>query len=227
MPISNAKTPDLKIQKIQGLRGISIFVVLLFHIRSDWFGNGYLGVDVFFVISGFLMCHILSKEERLGRSQILDFYFRRIKRIVPIYLFVIFVFLVLAKFLWMHPLYFNSFVEQPTQSLFFVANQLDNSTDDYHFFIHLWSLSVELQFYLIAPFLIVFLNQLLPFVKPFVVGWLALASFLYQWNATKNTEHMALCSRIWQFMFGFLAYYLSKALLIEKENKREYSLQTS
>ncbi|KAI6174810.1 TPT domain-containing protein [Aphelenchoides bicaudatus] len=214
---------DSKIQKIQGLRGISIFVVLLFHIRSDWFGNGYLGVDVFFVISGFLMCHILNKEERLGRSQILEFYFRRIKRIIPVYLFIILIFLLSAVFMWMHPLYFNSFVEQPTQSLFFVANHINDvnyftiSNVDYKFFIHLWSLSVELQFYLIAPFLIVFLNQLLPFVKPFVVGWLALASFLYQWNATKNTEHMALCSRIWQFMFGFLAYYLSKVLLIEKK----------
>ncbi|KAI6177849.1 hypothetical protein M3Y97_00952100 [Aphelenchoides bicaudatus] len=160
-----------------------------------------------------------------------NFYFRRIKRIVPIYLFVIFVFLLTAKFLWLHPLYFKSFVDQPVKSLLFVGNHIDDvnyftaSNVDYKFFIHLWSLSVELQFYLIAPFLIMFLGELLQSVRPFVVGWLAFASFLYQLNATKNIEHMALCSRIWQFMFGFLAYYLSKAFVAnQKTNESEDSI---
>ncbi|KAI6175061.1 Acyltransferase [Aphelenchoides bicaudatus] len=110
LQMHNVKKSDAKIQKIQGLRGIAIFVVLFYHIRSDWFPYGHLGVDVFFAISGYLICHILSKENYLNPQQILNFYFRRIKRILPIYLIVILVFITTAPFLWLHPLFFNWFV---------------------------------------------------------------------------------------------------------------------
>ncbi|KAI6174771.1 Acyl-transf-3 domain-containing protein [Aphelenchoides bicaudatus] len=218
LPIVKKPGKYSKIQKIQGLRGISIFVVLFYHIRNDWLPIGYLGVDVFFVISGFLMCHILNKEERLGRSQIIDFYFRRIKRIIPVYIFIILIFLLSAVFIWLHALMFNWVAQKAIKPLLYIANHITDmnyfalSNGNYKFFIHLWSLSVELQFYLIAPFLILFLSRVPPPAKIVVVSILAMSSFIYQKNATKENEHMALSSRIWQFMIGFLAYYLSKAL---------------
>ncbi|KAI6174823.1 Acyl-transf-3 domain-containing protein [Aphelenchoides bicaudatus] len=69
-----------RVDKIQGLRAIAIIGVLLFHIKSDLFGNGYLGVDVFFVISGYLMCMLLSRHSKLDCHKVADFYYRRIQK---------------------------------------------------------------------------------------------------------------------------------------------------
>ncbi|VDL72131.1 unnamed protein product [Nippostrongylus brasiliensis] len=72
---------------LQGLRGMAILSVLGFHFFSKWFPNGYVGVDQFFVLSGYLMAMILDNE--IGSLNICDFYYRRVKRIVPMYLLVI------------------------------------------------------------------------------------------------------------------------------------------
>lgn len=86
---------------IQGLRGLAIIAVVLFHMWSHRFKYGYLGVDVFFVISGFLMATLLDRQ-RPTKLAILNFYFRRLKRILPLYLTTILVILVVAVLL-MHP----------------------------------------------------------------------------------------------------------------------------
>jgi peptidoglycan/LPS O-acetylase OafA/YrhL len=68
---------------IDGLRAIAIILVLLFHARVSWFSGGYIGVDVFFVISGYLISSLIIEEYHQGRFTIIGFYARRARRILP------------------------------------------------------------------------------------------------------------------------------------------------
>ncbi|VDM60502.1 unnamed protein product [Angiostrongylus costaricensis] len=74
---------------MQGIRALAIVAVLLFHFYPEHFPNGYLGVDQFFVMSGFLMSMILEREKNIGFREIGHFYYRRVRRILPSYLLVI------------------------------------------------------------------------------------------------------------------------------------------
>ncbi|GMS80494.1 hypothetical protein PENTCL1PPCAC_2670, partial [Pristionchus entomophagus] len=143
---------------IEGLRGIAIVSVLIFHIRQDMFINGFLGVDVFFVLSGFLISSILSRHQKLSFEQIIDFYGRRFKRIVPLYSTVLLCCLLSCLLL------FSSLDIEKSQSSFvwsllFARNiqQIRDSRDYWKqdnsrsLLLHTWSLGVEIQYYLIAP----------------------------------------------------------------------------
>lgn len=80
----------------------------------------------------------------------------------------------------------------------------------YRFFLHLWSLSVEIQFYLFVPLLMFGLTFFTQAMKTGIVSLLAAASYWLQVNSESNDEHMSVDSRVWQFLFGFLAYYLQQ-----------------
>ncbi|KAI6174824.1 hypothetical protein M3Y97_00964300 [Aphelenchoides bicaudatus] len=104
----------------------------------------------------------------------------------------------------------------------FIANRPENdgtnyfaqTKDDYRFFLHLWSLSTEIQFYLFVPCLAMLLGLFNFSLKILVVLLIASISFWHQINSTHDEEHMALSSRVWQFMVGYLAYYLSEVYLM-------------
>jgi len=68
---------------LQGLRAIAVLAVMVFHMNAEWLPGGYLGVDVFFVLSGYLMALVLSRHENMGWGEIKGFYRRRLARIVP------------------------------------------------------------------------------------------------------------------------------------------------
>ena len=86
---------------IQGLRAIAVVAVLLYHARLPWFPGGYVGVDIFFVISGFLITsHLLGSIERYGRVPFADFYAKRVRRILPASFFVLVISLLLAAVLY-------------------------------------------------------------------------------------------------------------------------------
>jgi peptidoglycan/LPS O-acetylase OafA/YrhL len=92
--------------------------------------NGELGVDIFFVISGFLMSTLLTRVLPLNTPKILDFYFRRIKRIVPMYLFIIGAFLYLAIRKLIHPLEYGTLMVETRPTLYFLANLNWKENDD-------------------------------------------------------------------------------------------------
>lgn len=119
-----------RLTDIQGLRALAIIGVLLFHLWDKTFKVGFLGVDIFFVISGYLMCMLMSRRLPLTWSKVSDFYFRRLKRIVPTYLFVIFLCLVAALIL-ICPIDYADLLHESWKPLFFAANIPDNSKDDY------------------------------------------------------------------------------------------------
>ncbi|EQB0886714.1 TPA: acyltransferase family protein [Raoultella ornithinolytica] len=142
---------------INGLRFIAVSMVVLFHFKFGFFYGGYAGVDVFFVISGFLMQEICSKGINT-KWWFLDFYKKRFTRIYPALLFSV----IFTAFLILYsetPSAVTDAFKQALSSLLFVSNiyyQLNtgdyfSTTAEFNWFLHTWSLSVEWQYYLLFP----------------------------------------------------------------------------
>ena len=152
------------IPSINGLRAISIFCVLFSHVESRNFGKhdapgGQIGVNIFFIISGYLITLLLLQEESVNKSiSLRNFFIRRTLRIFPVYYFLLLVYFVLQKF---DVLYFtlNSWLLSLTYTKYFVTSNITEWEIG-----HLWSLSVEEHFYLIWPLIFSFSKSLrLPF----------------------------------------------------------------
>ena len=140
---------------IQGLRALAVIAVIAFHMRADWLPGGYLGVDVFFVISGFVVSRVIL--QRADGFSYLDFYANRVRRIVPAYAAMLLVVALLAAVLLV-PDDFRLFEKSLRRALLFTSNQHFAQEGDYFApaahewpLLHTWSLAVEMQFYLLLP----------------------------------------------------------------------------
>lgn len=144
---------------IDGLRAIAVLSIVLFHVDATWLPGGFVGVDIFFVISGYLITGNLLKAMQPGTFSFTDFYRRRIKRIMPAMLFVTLISLVAGQFILL-PDDLNKLAESAIASALSAANVYFTYFLDTSYFapetahqplLHLWSLGVEEQFYLIWP----------------------------------------------------------------------------
>ena len=150
---------------IDGLRAIAVLSVVLYHLAGKAMPGGYLGVDMFFVVSGFLITSILWREGQDGQLSIVRFYDRRIRRIMPALLALLFVTTAVATLLLL-PADLLGYSRSLVSSLAFVANIYFWRDTDYFSrladekpLLHLWSLGVEEQFYILAPLLILLLAR--------------------------------------------------------------------
>lgn len=149
--------------EVDGLRAIAVVAVILFHAKLPGFSGGYIGVDVFFVISGYLITSIILGECARGSFSIVRFYERRARRILPALFFVIAACLPLAWWL-MTPSQMKSFSQSVVATTLFASNiyfwltsgYFDLASDQKPL-LHTWSLGVEEQFYLLFPLLVVLL----------------------------------------------------------------------
>lgn len=148
----NSYRPD-----IDGLRALAILPVLLYHAGVPGFSGGFVGVDIFFVVSGFLITGILARELREGTFSIASFYERRIRRIFPTLLIVVAAVVLLSPFVLL-PSEITTLPGEALSSLFFVANIALWRESGYFAagaetkpLLHMWSLGVEEQFYLFCP----------------------------------------------------------------------------
>jgi peptidoglycan/LPS O-acetylase OafA/YrhL len=204
---------------IQGLRGISVLLVFLYHCKIELFSNGYLGVDIFFVISGFVITQAIYKDYLNDKFSIDYFFIKRIKRIVPNLFFIItFTYAIYIIFgppdlsLW----------PQTISSLFGVSNlwllnnkknYFDNIFDDP--LGHTWSLGVEEQFYLVYPFLIFFFFKTrrkitYSITALIIIITITLASSLYLEKIKPEYVFYLSPLRFWEFAFGCLIFFISK-----------------
>jgi peptidoglycan/LPS O-acetylase OafA/YrhL len=167
---------------IDGLRAIAVMLVVLFHAFPEAMPGGFVGVDIFFVISGFLITGIIARELDLGRFSLLGFYNRRIRRIFPALIVVLGSVLVLGWF-WMLPAAYAQLSSDVFASAAFFANialLLQSGYFDVEAakkpLLHLWSLGIEEQFYLFWPLILMLAARLrLSLLKVAIV--IGLASF--------------------------------------------------
>ena len=184
---------------IQILRGIAVLLVLAHHLRIKGFENGFLGVDIFFVLSGYLMAQLYDK----GSAKM--FYVRRLKRLLPAYIVTIAVTSFLVAVLAV-PSDANQHFDRLVFDLAGLSNiafWLENSYFDSSSFkplLHLWSLGVELQYYLLVPLLLPFLRTRRWLLYGAIAGSLLVACLLT--TISPKTSFFLLPFRVWEFLIG-------------------------
>lgn len=206
---------------LNGLRGISVALVLAFHLQIRGAGGGFIGVDAFFVLSGYLMTQIITRGLAQGRFGYWHFVAARAARIWPA--LAALVVLLFALGAWrLPPFDLLILAEQARAALLFVANHhfLDRSgyithAGDTHWLLHTWSLAVEWQFYLLYPLLLMGLMKLTArrqVVVAVVAGLmlLSLAWQLAQSRAHADASFFMLPGRCWEFLAGGLVFLLRR-----------------
>ena len=199
---------------IDTLRGVSVISVVIYHFNNLIFPNGYLGVDLFFVISGFVITKsILGKIEK-KKFSFIDFYIKRARRILPAFLLVLLITLIASSFILLTA-DLKRYTESLVTSLSFVSNfyfwltgGYFSTNDQLKPLLHLWSLSVEEQFYLIFPLLVFFSFKFFKKLKffIFIVLITSIVSFSLNLLFLKNTDAVFFLfpARIWEFGIGIL-----------------------
>lgn len=202
--------------EIDGLRGLAVLAVLLFHLDLGLTG-GYVGVDVFFVISGFLITRIILDAQRRNQFRLKEFWIRRIRRLAPA-LCVLQV-AVLAVGLWMllprelKDLADSSLAQVFLVSNFYFADHLNYFAGPAEFkpLLHTWSLAVEEQFYLLLPLLLVACRRTERRRLVMLLSGIALASFaLSTWGLREypTETFFLLPTRAWELLLGSLLVFL-------------------
>lgn len=224
------KTPITYRQDIHGLRAWAVIAVLLFHFKIPGASAGFIGVDIFFVISGFLMTAIVVKGLESNSFSLWQFYLARIRRIVPALMALLVVLLALGWF-WLPTPDYQSLGAQSAYSLGFLSNihfwrsagYFDTAAQE-KWLLHTWSLGIEFQFYVLFPLFVMLLWKIRPQLKTIVWGLglacftsLALSIVASGWKPT--AAFYLLPTRGWELVAGGLAFLIGR----EVPNLQRYS----
>ena len=210
--------------EIDGLRALAVGAVILYHSQITILGHqpfkgGFIGVDIFFVISGYLITSIIYKEiSSTGSFSFKYFYERRIRRILPALLFVMFVSFIFA-WIFLLPSSFLDFSKSIIYSQLFSSNfyfhysgqEYDNPSSLLKPFLHTWSLSVEEQYYIIFPiFFIIIFKFYRKYLIHFLISGFILSLLVAEWGSRNypSATFYFIHTRFWELVAGsFLAYY--------------------
>ncbi|MBL9050809.1 MAG: acyltransferase [Tabrizicola sp.] len=197
--------------EIDGLRAIAVVPVILFHSGLPGFPGGFVGVDIFFVISGYLITSILMTEASDGTFSILRFYERRARRILPA-LFVVLAGCIPFAYLWMLPEHLKDFSASLGSVLVFLSNIYFMGQVSYFApaaelqpLLHTWSLAVEEQYYLVFPLVVMWTMRHGSRRLLIVTVVLTLASLAFsEWGIRKDAERnfFFTLSRYWELGVG-------------------------
>lgn len=201
---------------INGLRAIAVIAVVLFHFNASWMPGGFAGVDVFFVISGFLMTGIIFRGIEQENFSILKFYVARANRIIPALAVLCLVLLVFGWF-YLTPLDYRALGKHVGSSMGFLSNIIYWRESGYFdaashekWLLHTWSLSVEWQFYIIYPLVLVAMRKFMSLkamkatiLIGTVLGFIFCVLATYKWP---NPAYYLLPTRAWEMMIGGVAY---------------------
>ena len=207
--------------EIDGLRAIAVAAVILFHAGFALFRGGFVGVDVFFVISGFLITSIIVEDLKAGRFSVVQFYERRARRILPA-LFTVMAACVPFAYSRLSPDGLKDFAESVAAICLFASNILFWGESGYFEtqaelkpLLHTWSLAVEEQFYVVFPILLLIAWRLGKTFLLAVICAIALVSFVTSISEVRSFPSAAfylLPSRAWQLLVGALASFLTDTL---------------
>lgn len=198
---------------IDGLRAFAVLFVLLFHGGLTIFPSGFIGVDIFFVISGFLITSIISTSLKNQSFSLSDFYVRRLWRLQPALITVVIFTFILATIFYL-PNDFIDYIRSAKYTTLFTSNQyFSRSTTGYAapdtaslLLLHTWSLSIEWQWYLLLPAGVLLLNRYLSDnalkIVTIVIAICMLGLSLYLSDKYPNKSYYFLSSRIFEFMVG-------------------------
>lgn len=200
-------------KEIDGLRAIAILPVIFFHSGSNLFSGGYIGVDIFFVISGFLITSIIIEESNRGGFSLIYFYQRRARRILPALFFMI-ICIIPAAWILMLPAdlreFSQSLVAVPlfaSNILFYLKSGYFDIGTDLKPLLHTWSLAVEEQFYIVFPLFFIVTRKL---NRGLVIAILAFAVIVgiltaqYYVDVNENFSFYLLPTRGWEILIGAL-----------------------
>jgi peptidoglycan/LPS O-acetylase OafA/YrhL len=200
---------------INGLRAWAVALVVLYHFGVPGFSGGFVGVDVFFVISGYLMTAIIVGKQAAGQFSVTGFYLSRARRIVPA-LAVLCLTLLLFGWSWLGALDYRTLGQHALAAIAFISNFVFENEAGYFdavsyekWLLHTWSLSVEWQFYLLYPLLLVAVRRVRPGAVPAALWLLAAASLLLSALLTPAAPAKAfflLPARVWELLAGGLVY---------------------
>ena len=206
--------------EIAGLRAIAVVSVVLFHLKIRGFEGGFVGVDVFFVISGYLITRNIRAELGAGRFSFAAFYVRRTRRIYPALIFTV-VATYVAGALWCAPLMFLDLAKECTHALLSIAN-IQYWRESRHYFaansdelalLHVWSLSLEEQFYLVWPVLIVLAHRVgRAFAAIGIAGLVSLLAAVLVAGSDPSAVFFLMPFRIFEFAIGALVLWAERRL---------------
>ena len=213
--------------EIDGLRALAVVPVILFHAGFELFSGGFVGVDVFFVISGYLITTILIEDIEKNRFSFVNFYERRARRILPALFFVIFICIPFA-WMWMLPSQMKDFSQSLIAVSFFASNILfwresgyfDAAAEEKPL-LHTWSLAVEEQYYVLFPIFLFFAwrygkNKVFWMIVVFAVLSLALSEWGWRNKATANFYLAP--TRAWELFAGSIAAFVVQNRGVQSNN---------
>ena len=199
--------------EIDGLRAIAILGVLGFHAGFAFLGGGFVGVDVFFVISGFLITSIIINEREAGSFSLARFYERRVRRILPA-LYLVILACIPPAIVLMNPEELKDFAQSLIAVPLFISNLLFwhesgyfNTASELKPLLHTWSLAIEEQYYLFFPLLLALLARLPGIWRTALLALIAAASLIAaQWSTVNapDSGFFLLPMRAWELFAGSL-----------------------
>ena len=218
-------------KEIDGLRAIAVLSVIFYHANFKLFSGGFVGVDIFFVISGYLITSLITIEMQEGYFTLTNFYERRFRRILPALFFVI-LFCLPFVWLWFLPKDMWDFSKSVAAVSLFSSNIYFWQTSGYFEaaselkpLLHTWSLGIEEQYYLIFPILSLVIWRLRERWKLTVFSIIAITSLcLAQWGAShhKGVTFFLLPTRAWEFLVGTFIFFI-----LTKDNKSKFNVAVS
>ena len=208
-------------EDINILRALAVISVVLYHAGFKFIPGGWLGVDIFFVISGFLISNIIISELNEKKFSFKNFYRKRVRRIIPALFSTLLITIPLA-WNYLYPTALLNYGKSLLSSVFFYSNYYFNTIDFYNsepskFFplLHTWSLAIEEQFYLILPGMLFFLRKYLRNLTFPIVTFLLFVS-IYLNTTTGTGEKFYLFEyRAWELLLGVITMIISFSFKIK------------
>ena len=214
-------------REIDGLRAVAVLPVILFHAGFSVFSGGYIGVDVFFVISGYLITTILINELEEERFSIARFYERRARRILPA-LFVVMLACLPFAYMWMLPSQLKDFAQSLVAVVFFGSNILFWRESGYFAadaelmpLLHTWSLAVEEQYYIVFPIFLLLawrFGRNKVFWSVVVIAAISLLLSEWGWRNKPSANFYLAPTRAWELFAGSICAFLTVGRTLKSNN---------